>query len=970
MKNRTLVRVIAALAEGALALAAPRWARKNRRFSRPSPSIPFVRSPAKPTIALGAAFRISDMAGRVLGFVLCLFLMVWAPLGVPSIALGQDSRIEQGQVFSSALTNNLLGDSGTRPFSVYLPASYDSTQKRYPAVYVLHGYYGSHTEMEAFLQPSLDSMTAGQMIGEMIVVFVCGTNRLWGCQYLSSPVIGDYETYLAKDLVGYIDAHYRTLPTRNSRGLTGYSMGGWGAMHLALKFPEVFSVVVPNAGYYNAVGDDAQYAFRLLAQDPPTNLVQFDSLAFPVNWAQSLLAGLLPDLQRPELYTDYPYELANGQLVAVDTAQQRLRDGDVSHGDLERYLKQPVRLNAIKIVCGTNDSLITQARDFANALTAAGVQFAYEEHSGGHLYVPELSLPFLSANLQDAKLGPPEITQQPQSCTNAAGTTATFTVTAAGMPPLLYQWQRDSGSLSFWNLAGCTNATLVLTNVGTSDAVNYCVVVTNSAGAVASAVAHLTVVTSPQPPQIIPTTALQHQAVFVGQRASFTVTASGTAPLAYQWRLDGYDLAGRTNRTLTLSAVQPADEGDYTVVVTNVAGTATSYSSRLWVAPPATLWIKTNFTNNLGRLPYFCFLPTNYTAARTYPLWLAFHGTPGDEGYATTFPWPLAWVSYRQQQRDPVIAVYPTRRVGDETWTDAYLRQVSALLDDLISRFSVDTNRIYVMGGSEGLHAAWDLMGMRPGFFAGAHLQAGWQGSAKAASIRDIPAWIFCAKDDGLVGDTQLAVRALRLAGGSPIYTEYATGGHDYGIGVACTTPVVIDWLLAQRRGTASRTEPLLKITRPTAEAFLPTAATNLSLSGSVHALDQDVIGVTWQNWANNHTGPAMGTNTWSITDLPLVSSRTNLISVIGTTTTWSPSLGGNTTFNDTLTVVCSLIQATLALEGTTALLNWTGGGPPYRIQRATDLAIGDWTGFFSNATPPVALSLTNAAGFYRILGQ
>jgi len=80
--------------------------------------------------------------------------------------------------------------------------------------------------------------------------------------------------------------------------------------------------------------------------------------------------------------------------------------------------------------------------------------------------------------------------------------------------------------------------------------------------------------------------------------------------------------------------------------------------------------------------------------------------------------------------------------------------------------------------------------------------------------------------------------------------------------------------------------------------------------------------------------------------------------------------LGGTTTFSDTLTVVCSPIQATLALEGTTALLNWTGGGLPYRIQRATDLIAADWTDVLSNATPPVILLPTSPVGFYRIVGQ
>jgi len=140
----------------------------------------------------------------------------------------------------------------------------------------------------------------------------------------------------------------------------------------------------------------------------------------------------------------------------------------------------------------------------------------------------------------------------------------------------------------------------------------------------------MTASAQPVPPKITPTPSLQHQAADIGTRASLAVTAIGTAPLAYQWRLDGHELAGQTNRTLTFSAVQPADEGDYTVVVTNLAGAVTSEPVRLWVTPRASMFIKANFTNSLGRLPYFYLLPTNYDATRSYPLDLQFHGL-GDE---------------------------------------------------------------------------------------------------------------------------------------------------------------------------------------------------------------------------------------------------------------------------------------------------------------------------------------------------
>jgi len=177
-----------------------------------------------------------------------------------------------------------------------------------------------------------------------------------------------------------------------------------------------------------------------------------------------------------------------------------------------------------------------------------------------------------------------------------------------------------------------------------------------------------------------------------------------------------------------------------------------------------------------------------------------------------------------------------------------------------------------------------------------------------------------------------------------------------------------VAWLLAQRRGVASTNEPLLSITAPTPQAALATGATNLSLSGSAAALGRAVIRVTWTNYANNATGVAAGTNDWSVRNIPLVAGRTNVVVVVGTTTSWAPAFGGNTTFNAALTVIQAPIRATLTLQGTGALLNWTGGGPPYRVQRRTDLIVGAWTDFLPDATPPVSLPLDGTAGFYRII--
>jgi hypothetical protein len=477
------------------------------------------------------------------------------------------------------------------------------------------------------------------------------------------------------------------------------------------------------------------------------------------------------------------------------------------------------------------------------------------------------------------------------------------------------------------------------------------------------------------PPVIAPSTSLQSKAVFLAKSAFFGVTASGDAPLLYQWRFDGQDLLNQTNKTLSITAAQPTDEGDYTVRVTNGDGAVISDSARLWVVPPSTKFIKGNFTNEAGlRLPYFYVVPTDYDPARTYPLVCLFHGAPGGEatfpGFSAAYAWTLIFASYGQQAADPAILVWPSRRAGDDSWTDQYLRQVSGLLDKLVAEFNVDTNRVYVGGASEGVHAAWDLIGMRPGFFAGAGLAAGWQASTRTAAIKDMPLWAWCAADDGLVADTRTWVRALRQAGGNPIYTEYKTGGHYDGIGMGLCNPAMVNWLLAQRRGSPSTVEPLLRITHPTSEAVPTTGALTLDVSGSAEALGQNITLVTWTNAANEATGVASGTNLWSAARIPLLADKTNLVIVTATTTSWAPGYGGNTTFNNSLAVVCSPIRATLVLQGSAAVLNWSGGAAPFQVQRATDLSIGDWTEILTNALPPLTLPVERETEFYRVVGH
>jgi hypothetical protein len=181
--------------------------------------------------------------------------------------------------------------------------------------------------------------------------------------------------------------------------------------------------------------------------------------------------------------------------------------------------------------------------------------------------------------------GQPVITQQPQSCTNIAGTTATFTVTATGTMALAYQWQWGVSGY-FYDRTDGTNTTLVLTNVGSNDAMDYRVIITNVDGAITSDVATLTVLLPPTNVKV--TVTPTNSSVSLGASLTLRVTASGTLPLGYQWCLNCAPLSGRTSATLSLAKVELADAGPYTVVVTNAAGGATSGVVTLQVDPTFT----------------------------------------------------------------------------------------------------------------------------------------------------------------------------------------------------------------------------------------------------------------------------------------------------------------------------------------------------------------------------------------------
>ena len=151
-------------------------------------------------------------------------------------------------MFGKSLEGNLMGESSSPDVSIYLPPSYAKERsRRYPVVYLLHGYTG--TDLGYFgnnagrqLHRIAERVFMAGAAREMILVMPNAMN-MGGSMYSNSVTTGNWEGYIAEDLVAYMDRTYRTLPRRDSRGLAGHSMGGYGTIRIGMKRPDVFASI-------------------------------------------------------------------------------------------------------------------------------------------------------------------------------------------------------------------------------------------------------------------------------------------------------------------------------------------------------------------------------------------------------------------------------------------------------------------------------------------------------------------------------------------------------------------------------------------------------------------------------------------------------------------------------------------------------------------------------------------------------
>ena len=302
---------------------------------------------------------------------------------VPPVVSGaKPVTVEHIKIHGAALEGNLEGDAVDRDVIVFLPPSYAKAKnRRYPVVYALHGYsIGAEQWTHEIHVPQTIEGAFALGAQEMIVVLPDSKTMHNGSMYSSSVTTGDFEQFIAHDVVAYIDAHYRTIAKRASRGLVGHSMGGYGATRIGMKHADVFgSLYIMSPCCLEPMGNrppNPEFAEAIEAVKTPA-----DSANLPWGARAQLAsaAAWAPNPKNPPLYLDLPVKDGKPQpdVLAKFAANAPLVFIDQYIGNLRQY-------RAISIDVGDQDGLKTGATKLHEILDSYGIANSYEVYKGTH----------------------------------------------------------------------------------------------------------------------------------------------------------------------------------------------------------------------------------------------------------------------------------------------------------------------------------------------------------------------------------------------------------------------------------------------------------------------------------------------------------------------------------------------------------------------------------------------------------
>lgn len=318
-----------------------------------------------------------------------------------------DGQLERITVHGTSLEGNLAGDSPDRPVSVYLPPGYDAApDRRYPVVYFLHGFTDSDlnwfgweehfVNVPAAMERALEAGAAR----EMILVMPNAYTAFQGSMYSSSVTTGDWVTFVAEELVAHVDEHYRTIPDASGRGLAGHSMGGYGAVRIAMERPGVFSglyAMSPCCLRPNWAEDTTLLARARRIE----SLDELDGADFMTRAVLAMAAAWSPDPTDPPLYLDLPVD---GGGVRSDVVSRWVANAPLA--TVHQHVPALRSLDAVALGAGAQDRPIAgETRALSDLLGRYDIDHELEIYSpGNHVNriaerVEEDVLPFFSEHL-------------------------------------------------------------------------------------------------------------------------------------------------------------------------------------------------------------------------------------------------------------------------------------------------------------------------------------------------------------------------------------------------------------------------------------------------------------------------------------------------------------------------------------------------------------------------------------------
>jgi S-formylglutathione hydrolase len=325
-----------------------------------------------------------------------------AAAGLSAQDHAQRGTVQRIQVHSKGLEGNLEGDSPDRDVAVYLPPSYsNATTRRYPVVYLLHGFtddvdhwWGVKPHFVNVPEAADKALAAG--VREMILVMPNAFTRYQGSMYSNSVTTGNWEDFVAKELVEYIDKHYRTIAGRAGRGLAGHSMGGYGAIRIGMKYPGVYSSLYLMSPCCMAVV--VRPTDRAEAIHDPAEVANAD---FYTKAAFASAAAWSPNPKNPPHFLDLPYKHGETlpQIVAKWQANAPLAMIDQFVSNLRQY-------QAIGMDAGTKDHpIVDTVGTLDGVLNDYGIHHVYETYEGDHVNrvgerLEKKVLPFFGGNLK------------------------------------------------------------------------------------------------------------------------------------------------------------------------------------------------------------------------------------------------------------------------------------------------------------------------------------------------------------------------------------------------------------------------------------------------------------------------------------------------------------------------------------------------------------------------------------------